>query len=1009
MDALPSSVEAYLFQAGFSGTEVLILKRLIEADGLTLRELAAKTGKSTGVLDQAMKKLLRKKIVTRERMNDGYKFAMISLQSIVKWMEQDTKQKREMLLRRHQNFEQFIASLQHDKGRPEMEFYEGDEGLQKAYLRLLDLVGIEQGYGPGREMLFYVPVQWKEEEDPLRDFRVQYFRERRRRGIFSRMIAPKTPLGMRYQNRDPFEYRKTVLVPEDRYQFAFEKVIVGDTVACINHKEKKACFVRYPELAETERSMFEGLWKQESEREKSEAGGGAAGASAGAAAPARPTQEEIPIKTRTFSQLRDFFLSRTSLITLGFFALVSAMLTYGLYQYTANLNLERTRERVKSIAATGVFQFDPKDIEALQVERDWKKPEWARVVNQLKGMRRNNEDIFFVYIFRRSKQDYNKLEFVADSHSINPYANTDDDPNNNVDVDSNGIINSIDVLQWPGQPYPTPNDEIFNGFKGPTATRNYYTDSWGSYLTGYAPIKNSNGNTVAVLAVDFSVNKLRELIFKTFTPIWYFLGFFLLFIFIRLGAFNRVLFSELWQAFQMKSVFSTFLLFCIVSGVITYGLYQHNKYLNLQRVKEKVLSIAATGALQFDANDLNKLHIKGDIARPEYAKVIAKENDIRDQNPGVKYIYIMRPTKDSKYFEFVADADSLDINAKKDLNGDGVIDDADHLSPPGEPYNVEKSVRNAEQALKVPTAFDPYIDQWGTLVSGWAPIRDSNGKTVAVLGIDKFASDVEGLAQSTFSPVAYFFSLLLLFILIRLVIFNRNLFANVLFLLRQRNVLITIAICGELAFFLTLGMYVYTLKLIREEVGARLLSTAVIGASRISPEDLSVLRFARDMRRPEYQRVFNQLNEIRRSNKEVKWTYVMRPTNTPSIWEFVADADSNYTLPACEDFDRDGIIDESAECNVAPGVQYDTSNDASFEEAWKEAFIQKQLYTDQWGTYISAYAPIKIKIGETIAILGLDSDITDIKYLTLQKFSVGFWFFGLFVFLLTLRILMLKA
>ena len=48
---LPAGIESYLKEAGFSATEMLLLRKLVEEDSLTIRELASKTGKSTGVLD----------------------------------------------------------------------------------------------------------------------------------------------------------------------------------------------------------------------------------------------------------------------------------------------------------------------------------------------------------------------------------------------------------------------------------------------------------------------------------------------------------------------------------------------------------------------------------------------------------------------------------------------------------------------------------------------------------------------------------------------------------------------------------------------------------------------------------------------------------------------------------------------------------------------------------------------------------------------------------------------
>ena len=68
MISLPSHIEKYLSEADFSATEILILRQIITGKAFTLRELASKTGKSTGVLDQAMKKLLKKQIAEKNSL-----------------------------------------------------------------------------------------------------------------------------------------------------------------------------------------------------------------------------------------------------------------------------------------------------------------------------------------------------------------------------------------------------------------------------------------------------------------------------------------------------------------------------------------------------------------------------------------------------------------------------------------------------------------------------------------------------------------------------------------------------------------------------------------------------------------------------------------------------------------------------------------------------------------------------------------------------------------------------
>ncbi|TSC60748.1 MAG: Transcriptional regulator, TrmB, partial [Candidatus Peregrinibacteria bacterium Greene0416_62] len=255
MTPLPASIEQYLLESGFSGTEIFILKHLLAGGSMTLRELAAKTGKSTGVLDSASKKLLKKGILGREVINETPKLTLFSLDAVVAWVHEDAEHKRTAMDRREKDLQSFVDSLSVEVNRADIQHYEGLEGLEQAYTKLL-----EECSGA---MLHFLPVRHTEVEDPLRDFLVQYFRLRRRQQVITRVIAQDTPLGRRYQSRDAFEYRQTLLVPESVYAFNTEKVVAGDWVATINHVENKAFLIRSKEMAHTEKAMFEAIWKQE--------------------------------------------------------------------------------------------------------------------------------------------------------------------------------------------------------------------------------------------------------------------------------------------------------------------------------------------------------------------------------------------------------------------------------------------------------------------------------------------------------------------------------------------------------------------------------------------------------------------------------------------------------------------------------------------------------------------------------------------------------------------------
>ncbi|PIR54592.1 hypothetical protein COU75_00125 [Candidatus Peregrinibacteria bacterium CG10_big_fil_rev_8_21_14_0_10_42_8] len=334
MTTLPASIEAYILEAGFSATEVLVLKRLLEGEAMTLRELAAKTGKSTGVLDQATKKLSDKHIVVKESINGTPKCTLASLESIQQWMEKDMNDKKDVLHRKKQDFDAFLATIEHEKDRPEMQYFEGLDGLQKAFAKLLEK--------DSREWLHFVPALMREEDDPLCEFRVNLFRERRRKKVFMRSITQDVPLGRRYQSRDIFEYRDSRLVSIEQFPVTFEEFIVGDTVACFDIPNQKASFINYPAMADSVKHMFEMLWCQaectDEEVCKVQA--------------ENRSPQEPDMATRVMSELEEFFMSKKNLIIFGAIGALFAMMTWGMYVNNHNLNKNQLAGKTVAIAST---------------------------------------------------------------------------------------------------------------------------------------------------------------------------------------------------------------------------------------------------------------------------------------------------------------------------------------------------------------------------------------------------------------------------------------------------------------------------------------------------------------------------------------------------------------------------------------------------------------------------------------------------------------------------------
>lgn len=952
MDQLPSSIEAYLEEAGFSGTEILVLRRLMDGEPLTIRQLGAKTGKSTGVLDQAMKKLLKKRIVKREIINDTPKYMLDSMQSVVEWMEDDMQQKREVLLRRHQNFESFVTTLESGSKRPDIEYFEGDTGITQAYTKLLN--------GPG-EILHYFPVTVKEEEDTLHDFRVQYFRERQRRKMFSRVITHDTPLGRRFQSRDIFEYRKTVLVSEKEYPFTFEKIIAGDRIACIDHNAKTACVIRYPELTDIERTLFEAIWRQAQLQ----------AINGNIVQPLvtkeEPKKEGIALTTESFSKLRQFFLSPKSLVALGLCALLSSAVTFMLYQQNLSLNKQRIQERVKSIAATAALQFRAADVEAIRTAEDIQKPEYSKLIYDLNRIRRENEGVKYAYIMRPTGEP-GVHQFVADADALDPFTQRD--------VNGNGIIDPADHLSPPGEIYE--EDKNSNGdwfvFDQPAAY-DFGTDRWGTFLTGSAPIRNAEGEPVAIIGVDVEADQLYDLANASFWPIASFVGFFLLFLFLRFVAFNPVFAKESTDLFRGRRVVVLLTIGVIIVLLSSLGLYAQSIQRRIDSVRSRILTIATTGVLQFSAEELEVFRTLQDAKRPEHERVVQKLHDIREQNENIQYAYLIRPRADSTTFEFIADADALGIDLREgaDTNRDTEINDADEIGYPGLSYDVSHIEILRERSYFMPTVTKmPYTDKWGTFFTGYAPVRNKSEAVVALLAIDMSADGLYVPDIEVFYPILAFALLLVSFVLWKRPEIVQSWIAFIRHIISRKKLYGAVFIAMGI-YWTLFGLHFYTLRLKQEEIGRRLMAIAATAALQIDAKDLEEIRFARDMKTEEYQRIFNQLTEVRNNNPDITYVYILRPTEQEGIWEFIADTDSNYYIPFDEtDYNYDGTVDDADE-NVAPGVAIYWPEILA-KNKWQQPYYEFDMLS-QWGEVITGSAPIHDIKGNPIGLLGIDMRI----------------------------------
>ena len=151
-----------------------------------------------------------------------------------------------------------------------------------------------------------------------------------------------------------------------------------------------------------------------------------------------------------------------------FLAVVLVSGSMGTYFYmSAADNLKQSlQSRLLNSAAFISRTLDAKQLDGIQTKQDAESPVYGQILASLRELRRTNPDLAFLYVMRLTEKG--KVVFVVDSDESKEQA-------------------------LPGQEYKSVVPTLLDGFKGPAVDDEICTDRWGSFLSGYAPVKEGQG------------------------------------------------------------------------------------------------------------------------------------------------------------------------------------------------------------------------------------------------------------------------------------------------------------------------------------------------------------------------------------------------------------------------------------------------------------------------------------------------------------------------------------
>ncbi len=175
-----------------------------------------------------------------------------------------------------------------------------------------------------------------------------------------------------------------------------------------------------------------------------------------------------------------------------------------------------------------------------------------------------------------------------------------------------------------------------------------------------------------------------------------------------------------------------------VTALNNFLVYQFDLMSRFEQLRNSLMTIAQTATLAVDAHEIQKIPLTREgVQSPAYREVASKFKSFLTMNPAIQYIYLLTPTRTPARLQFLIDMESLKHEPRRQRNP----------ARPGDFYDASEYPEMIRGFIGPSADRELYTDAWGVTLSGYAPIRDASGRSVAILGIDMTADDVAALRR----------------------------------------------------------------------------------------------------------------------------------------------------------------------------------------------------------------------------------------------------------------------
>lgn len=212
-----------------------------------------------------------------------------------------------------------------------------------------------------------------------------------------------------------------------------------------------------------------------------------------------------------------------------------------------------------------------------------------------------------------------------------------------------------------------------------------------------------------------------------------------------------------WQRyhFRLTALYGGAILLTLM--ILGFNFYQAGVATEMTNLQTRLLSIVTSLSASIDGNAIEKVALENAEQTPLHKQIYSVLKQVAQNDEVTETIYILRPTREPTKLRFFIDY------VKDGESGE-----------PGEPYDATDIPVMIRAFSGAAVEDEPYTDEFGTTLSGYAPILNSEGRSIAIVGVDVDASRLDMIKYSVLQEVGIAFGIAITLLGIIAFIVGRN-------------------------------------------------------------------------------------------------------------------------------------------------------------------------------------------------------------------------------------------